>query len=64
MATAEEHYTEALNMAGMVAQALAAAPQAPTPEVLALANLHIALGHLRLEIERPGRSLILPTNHR
>jgi hypothetical protein len=48
MATAEEHYTEALNMAGMVA----------------LANLHIALGHLKLEIERPGRSLILPTNHR
>jgi hypothetical protein len=63
MATPEEHYTEALHMASMAAQAMAAVDVCPTPEVLALAQLHVALGQLKLELDRPGRNIILP-NHR
>jgi len=65
MATPEQHYAEALNMAGMVAQALAAAgDKAPSSEVLALAQLHVAMGQLQIEISRPGRGLILPNGTR
>lgn len=48
MATPEQHYAEALNMAGMVA----------------LARLHVAMGQLQIEIARPGRDLILPNGTR
>lgn len=61
MAKPEEHYAVALQMASMANQALAeAGDKAPTSEVLALAQLHATLGLLQVEIERPGRGLILP----
>lgn len=65
MAKPEEHYAVALQMANMANQVLTnAGEEAPTHEVLALARLHVALGMLAVEIERPGRGLVLPNGHR
>jgi hypothetical protein len=63
MATPEEHYQVAAGYANQAAQAMGASEAVPTSEVLALAQLQVALGQLAIAIERPGRSLILP-NHR
>lgn len=63
MATPEEHYAVALGMANQVGQVLATTEGVPANEILALAALHIDLGRLQLEIQRPGRGLILPNGH-
>lgn len=63
MATPEEHYAVALGMANQVAQAMASNEGTPAHEIVALAGLHVDLARLQLEIQRPGRSLILPNGH-
>lgn len=60
MATPEEHYQVAVGYANQATQAMSASEAVPTGEVLALAQLHVALARLQLEIQRPGRGLILP----
>lgn len=60
MATPEEHYAVALGMANQVGAAMQSNPEVPVHDIMALAALHVDLARLQLEIQRPGRSLILP----
>ncbi len=68
MATAEQHFATGEAYAQQVAQGFVEAQQAGQKinagEVLMLGQLHVALGQLRVELDRPGRGLVLPTNHR
>jgi hypothetical protein len=64
MATVEEHYAVALGLSNKIGIALQDRAEVPVQDILAFAQLHIELARLQLDIERPGRSLILPPNHR
>jgi len=68
MATPEEHYHAAYIYSEQVAQGFVQAQEEGgkimAGEILMLAQLHVAMGQLKLELDRPGRGLVLPPNHR